>query len=236
MHDYRWFEFVQRPLVARFPLDLDWVAGGREWAAGAERWPFLGPEEAERWLNDIRQVPKKEFKCPRVFVSHRQIDDEWALRIAWLSWEEGFDYWLDIIDLDPERNKQVVAIEQRLDRALSEFEKSVLTAAIIEMALLNCSHVLATMTKHTRGSMWVPYEYGRVKERMPVSMQASCWWDSTTLSNVQPSEYLLLGSIHGKEREIRAWMGDHKKKYLNCHGVRRGPPPTKDEPKALPTG
>jgi hypothetical protein len=105
--DYRWFEFVERPLVARFPLDRDWLAGGREWAAGAERWPFLRPEDADGWLNDIRRVPRKELKCPRVFVSHRQIDDESALRIAWLAWEEGFDYWLDIIDLDPERIRAI---------------------------------------------------------------------------------------------------------------------------------
>jgi hypothetical protein len=239
LEDYRWFEFVHRPLAARFPFDWRWLAGAREWAEGAEQIFSLDPPAARRWLNQIRQAPKKKdtAPCPRVFVSHRQADDAWALRIAWLAWDEGFDYWLDVIHLDPERNQQVATLEQKLGRALSDFERSILTAAIIEMALLNCTHVLAVMTDKTKGSQWVPYEYGRTKDATPISIQASCWWDSTTLQNSKPPEYLYLGPIHGNESAIRSWLYGQKQQYPNCLGKPRGlwPRPI-PVPGPLPTG
>lgn len=234
MEDYRWLDFVDAPLPARFP-EAEWLAGAREWAEGAERFPGISPEAAERWLDSIRQADRKPFKCPRVFVSHRQIDKDYALRIAWLAWEEGFDYWLDIIDLAPALDKQIEAIEKRQGYTITEFQKSVLTAAIIEMALLNCTHVLAAITRETKGSMWIPYEYGRVKEKLPICVRASCWWDSTSLSNVAPSEYLHLGRIHGKEDDIRVWMRTEKAKYPQCPVGRRGAKPADEEPDKLPT-
>jgi hypothetical protein len=235
MDDYHWFDFVDAPLPARFPR-RDWLVGTEEWAKGAEQLPTLSPERAEQWLDNIRQVPTKKSDCPRVFVSHRQNDKKRALRIAWIAWEEGFDYWLDIIDLAPALDRQIAAVERRHGRKMTEFQKSVLTAAIIEMALLNCTHVLAAITDNTSGSMWVPYEYGRVKEKKLICMHASCWWDTTTLKNVDPSEYLHLGEIHYKEDDIRVWMRRHKTKYKKCEGVKRGDQPAEEEPDRLPTG
>jgi hypothetical protein len=234
MYDYRWFESVEVPLPTRFPR-AEWVTGIDEWAQGAERLPGISPEGAEQWLDSIRRVPRKTFTCPRVFVSHRQADKCCALRIAWLAWEEGFDYWLDIIDLAPALDKQIEAIEQQQGYPITEFQKSVLTAAIIEMALLNCTHVLATMTDKTKGSMWVPYEYGRIKEKLLICVQASCWWDSSSPSKVALPEYLHLGTIHGKEDDIRTWMRHEKIKYPGCPGGRRGTQPTAKEPDKLPT-
>ncbi len=85
-----------------------------------------------------------------MFVSHRQTDADWALRIAWLAWDEGLDYSLDIIHLDPTHNQQVINLEQTLGRSLSDFEKSVLTAAIIEMPLLNCTRACCNDGQHQR--------------------------------------------------------------------------------------
>jgi hypothetical protein len=235
MEDYRWLDFVDAPLPARFPR-AEWLAGADEWAEGAERLPGMGPAAAQQWLDNIRRARRKTFKCPRVFISYRQTDKDCALRIAWLAWEEGFDYWLDIIDLAPALDKQIEAIEQRHGYPITEFQRSVLTAAIIEMALLNCTHVLATMTGKTRGSMWVPYEYGRVKEEIPICLKASCWWDSTSPCKIELPEYLHLGAVHGIEDDIRTWMRTEKAQYAECKGVRRGAKPADKEPDKLPTG
>jgi hypothetical protein len=233
--DYRWFEFPERPLSARFPLDWPWLAGGQEWAEGAERFPFRNPAEAYRWLHSIRQAPRRPAACPRLFVSHRQTDDAKARRIAWLAWDEGFDYWLDVIDLDPALNQQVVALEGALGRALSKFEKAILTAAIIEMALLNCTQVLAVITSNTKGSQWVPYEYGRVKERTAVGVSASCWWDCAVLKKEDLPEYLHLAAVHDDEPAIRGWLQCHMRQNQQCPGSRRGDW-VGNEPGALRTG
>jgi hypothetical protein len=37
--DYRWFEFVDRPIPERFPRDWPWLAGAEEWAEGARGLP-----------------------------------------------------------------------------------------------------------------------------------------------------------------------------------------------------
>ena len=128
-------------------------------------------EEIELHLNKLRNFPKPSLEsvCPRVFISHKQIDEAEALRIANLASNEGFYYWLDV--LDPNLAAPNVATPP--------VRLAIATAMIIEMALLNCSHVLAVMTKHTKQSAWVPYEYGRVKDRSITSTQCSAWVKST---------------------------------------------------------
>lgn len=236
MDDYRWFDFQHLPFVERFPFSMTWIAGVAEWVAGMGRFPFPSATEANQFLNDIRLAPRAtpKPKCPRLFVSHRQIDEMAARRLAWLAWDEGFDYWLDVIDLDPQRNNQVIALERILGRPLTELERSVLTAAIIEMALLNCTHVIAAMTNNTVGSQWVPYEYGREKDDVPVALQAACWRAPTLPKNYLP-EYLHLGAVLDSEREIRAWLKVQKGNYRACSGSRRGLWPDPVEPDRLPT-
>ena len=53
----------------------------------------------------------------------------------------------DLVDLDPQPNRQLDALERWLRRAANEFEKSILTAAIIEMGLLNCTCALKRATE-----------------------------------------------------------------------------------------
>src|SRR5262245_33482396 len=152
MADYRWYDYQSDPFEFRFPA-FNWIAGRNEWEALIMQFLLGGNlARAQELLNDIRRVALRMPKpppCPRVFISHRQIDEKRARRIAWLAWDERFDYWLDVVDLDPARNKQVKILEKRLGRKLTDIEKSILTAAIIEMALLNCTHVLAVMTDNT---------------------------------------------------------------------------------------
>jgi hypothetical protein len=77
---------------------------------------------------------------------------------------------LDILDPKLKNMKQL---------NLSPQDEAIAIASIIEMGLLNCLHVVATMTPQTRGSLWIPYEYGRVKDVPPVSIQAPSWSHSS---------------------------------------------------------
>ena len=136
--------------------------------------------------------------CPRVFISHRQADIQPALRIAYLATKKKFDYWLDILD------PKIAATT--LPHPLTPYQQAVLIAAIVEMALLNCTHVLAVMTKNVPGTMWIPYEYGRVKDSGLTSVRVAGWFDgSWTVSNMP--EYFHLGQKLYNEAAIRKWFG-----------------------------
>lgn len=220
MADFRWDDFHGEPLVNRFH-QTNWCYGIDEWEAGMQQFPFGGlAEPAREWVREIRRVKDHvpPLSCPRVFISHRQIDERYARCIAHLAATHRFNYWLDVIDLDSARNLQVRQIETMLQRPLTDFERGILTGAIIEMALLNCTHVLAVMTGNTAGSQWVPYEYGRVKEPLPASVEASCWWDTTSLPLGNFPEYMWLGMIHFKASDITAWFDAERRRYQpTCH-------------------
>jgi len=134
-----------------------------------------------------------------VFVSHRQVDRDWALRVAFLAVNEGFDFWLDVLD------PNLQALERQRWRGLTAQQKAVAIALIIEMALLNSTHIIALVTPNSRGSLWIPYEYGRAKEVPPLSLQAGCWKHPKTPDNDFP-EYLHLGVTTCTEDEIRNWL------------------------------
>jgi hypothetical protein len=172
-----------------------------------------------------------------VFVSHRRADKDSALRVACLAWGEGFDYWLDILDLDPLLNKQIKMLERKLGHSLTPLEKSFLLAAIIEMALLNCTHVLALMTLNTAGSLWVPYEYGRMKKKTMRSPSTSCWWDTKSLLKDDLPEYVYLADIHHDEHEICNWFRHElrQRQFAGCSKARQGAWPHKAT-NVLPTG
>jgi hypothetical protein len=136
-----------------------------------------------------RQLPPPPRPC--LFVSHRQADRNEALRAAWVADQEGFDYWLDILDTN-------------LIAATAAVSPPVAIAGIIEMALLNSTHLLALMTPQTKGSEWVPYEYGRVKEPVPVCPKAGCWI-APALTGPTP-EWLELGTKTWSESHIRGWL------------------------------
>ncbi len=184
MNDYFWREFAAQRLWNRFP---DWVFG-----LGLFREYIRAPEQYGRLLSELRSRLDTNFRsrgidCPRLFISHRQTDEARAIEIAALAREHGFFVWLDVED-------PVLA---------GAVANPYLIAILIEMALLNCSHVIALMTPATKGSAWVPYEYGRVKTLGPISSQASAW--------VAPGlrdlpEYLLLGPLHRTQGDIAAWL------------------------------
>jgi hypothetical protein len=136
-------------------------------------------------------------RCPCVFISHRQPDTLYALRIAQLAARNGFDYWVDI--LDPAL--KLLTANPMIPQCLVPL----LTACIIEMALINCTHVLACMTPQSRGSLWMPYEYGRITE-IPGLYRRSCAWQHPLLAVADYPEYMYLGVTARTEPEIEAWL------------------------------
>jgi hypothetical protein len=145
----------------------------------------------------LRPRPPLEMQCPRVFISHRQCDSKEALRVAWLATGEKFDYWLDILD------PNLAAVP--LNRNLTPYQQAILMAAIIEFALLNCTHVLAVMTGNVRGTLWMPYEYGRVKDSALTSVRAAGWFDNSW-NILNTPEYFHLGQMLDSDDAVRHWL------------------------------
>jgi hypothetical protein len=185
--------------LGAFPDD---AIGMPEWSALIESLslPQASPELAESHLADLRKLHaqrsvKLKLDCPRLFISHRQSDKSTALSIAWLANSHRFDYWLDILDPD-------IAAASGFPES---YQKAVLMAAIIEMALLNSTHVVAVMTSNVLGTMWMPYEYGRIKDSALVSVIASGWFDSSWQPLNTP-EYFHLGQQFRRKSEIESWL------------------------------
>jgi len=196
MPNYSWRESEGRPWSDRFP---DWAHGYSQWRRQRESREFLRSLE---WLPRLADGEPHHIRlrCPRVFVSHRRGDVGFAERIAYLASNEGFEFWLDVWD------PQLQALQTQAGFSLTNEHKALAIASVIEMALLNSTHVLAVMSPDTRGSLWVPYEYGRVKDDAVFSFQAACW-PHPALGAPDFPEYLRLGAVHRTESEIRGWFG-----------------------------
>lgn len=216
MANYTWEPYDLGELGDRFPQRPD-IFGTSAWAQGARLLTSAGLTEQFPWLNMISASrPLIPLPCPRVFISHRQSDIPFAKRLAYLADKERFDYWLDVIDLPAEKTKQVKHVEVILGRALTKFEVNVLQAAVIEMALINCTHVVGLMTSQTAGSQWVPYEYGRVDRRGHAKDPATAYCVTTSIKVTDLPEYLHLAPIHKIESEIRAWLRAEKARFVGC--------------------
>lgn len=176
MASYDWREFQGRNWPERFPTN---VRGHTLWRQYLSERPSDLKGLTEEIVKTRQAMAGPSRPC--VFVSHRQADATQAVRIAYLACHVGFDYWLDVLDPTLTAGSSAISTSEKAAAA---------TAAVIEMALLNSSHVLAVITPNTKGSQWVPYEYGRVKAPQAVSLQAACWVDRTT--SVGLPEYLHL--------------------------------------------
>lgn len=194
MANYDYQEYHTKTWLERYP---DGVTGITEWQEQlpGSYWQGFSP------VASVRSAPARgALTRPRIFVSHRRIDVIKATRIAWLADQEGFEFWLDALDPSLMQLQTLIG-----SGAVSPHQAALAIAAIIEMALLNSTHVIATMTSNTQGSQWVPYEYGRAKDVGPITVQAGCWVDHTLSKGYLP-EYLHLGKKTFSEVEIRAWL------------------------------
>ncbi len=165
-------------------------------------------------LAKLRLVRPKPPR-PRVFISHRRADVNLAKRIAYEACKKGFEYWLDVFD------PNLTAAG-----ALSQPAQARAVAVIIEMAILNCTHVVAVMTKHTNGSQWVPYEYGRIKEPALFAVKVAAWIDPKKPPASTP-EYLLLGERLFQQSDLLHWLKRERKGYAKvpCSWGAPIPPP-----------
>jgi len=182
------------------------------------------PDAADRRIGRFDQLveefgrrPPRPLDKPRVFISHRQVDVGPAERIAWLaSREAGMDYWLDVHD--PALIK--IGIAPRSPNY------PLLVASTIEMALLNCTHVIAAHTPYSLLSKWIPYEFGRLKERKIKSKQAAGWFHT----GIHPGgcgEFVLLADILDSDDSVRKWLTGHARPPIQKKPFRQpqAPPP-----------
>src|SRR5262249_35355380 len=123
-------------------------------------------EAFDEFLNDVPDaVIAPPAQC--VFISHQRADTSCGKRVACLSDHCGLDCWLDVFD-------PTLALANQLPQ--HDPRRSVLIAAIIEIALLSSTHVIALHTTNSLASRWVPYELGRAKARNITSLQAAGWF------------------------------------------------------------
>lgn len=172
MTDYNWQDFRDSPLPLRFP----------EWATGREDWRAQSSDLGIKSFQYRGQAPP--LKRPRIFISHKSQDVDIATHVSRIAKDHGLDVWLDV--LDPK-------LRTLSGSHVSQGQSALLIAGIIEVALLNCTQLVAIMTPNTRASRWVPYEYGRVKDEAVMSSDVSAYLSS--LSKNQLPEYMHLGSI-----------------------------------------
>jgi hypothetical protein len=175
--------------------------------SGISNIDLIGERSTEELILTLLLVRLRKYpvlpqdRCPRLFISHRQSDKKYALRIAKLALKNGFACWLDILD----------PVLQRLPyTGIHKDLISFVTACIIEMALINCTHVIACMTPQTRGSLWVPYEYGRIT-RVPSLTRPAAAWVHPDLDKADYPGYMLLGHTTCTEYQIESWLNDERR-------------------------
>ena len=235
MDDYNWQDHESRELGKRFPL-LTWLYGGDAWSQGVMALVQGNKPALNRWLDNISIHRRRvnQFKCPRVFISHRQSDVLEARRVAFEASRAGFDFWLDVIDLPKAKTSQVLRLEKQLHRTLTPFEIALIQAAIIEVALVNCTHVIAVITPNTAGSLWVPYEYGRIDRNTSTIEPAACWCDASRILVRDLPEYLLLAPVHWCAADIGHWLRTELLMFPQCCNRGIDSWPYDEIPPALP--
>jgi hypothetical protein len=206
---YDWAEFRDHSLDSRFP---EWAIGYSLWRDFSYRLESL--EDFKRFQQGMareRERRRGNGVLPngitRVFVSHKQENRDEALRVAWIIQNKGHHFWLDVLEPTLQSNSL----------------RPIQVAGIIEMALLNCSHVIVLITDDSVRSRWIPYEYGRAKEPTPYSLNAASWLHPAI--NQKIPEYLYLGVMTGSEKDIYDWLPP---------ALQPGPPWSGPEPPPLP--
>lgn len=202
---FDWRQVQDRPWRERYFMGE--YVGNNTWLDQQwelERRRGLTLREFTRQLREQGQEVKR-MPQPRtcVFISHRRCDASLAETLG----KEidnrcsgKVDIWLDIW------NPDLRAMEAQFGPgSLSEEDKALETAMIIEMGLVNSTHVLALITKNAHGSRWIPYEYGRVKEGFPFATDAACWLVPDVKDAVL-AEYMHLGLKFRADNEIEQWL------------------------------
>lgn len=155
-------------------------------------------EEYFRQLDSIAQPAQAPTCC--VFISHKSCDVKFADWIARIVVERGFDHWLDV------ENPTLKAVT---GAPITSPYYETLVAALVEIALLNSTHLIAVHTARSHTSMWVPYEIGRAKSRRIFSSPVSGWFQP---GKVEPKagEYNYLMPRLRYRRHITHWLAGQR--------------------------
>ena len=194
MPNYDWRAWDAEPWQLRYP----------HLAIGAAAWAeVFSPEpdrnEMRRWIAVAQTLQSTERPVVRrVFISHCRADTVMAQQAARAARQLGVEYWLDVED----PTLEWLVRHTSLDAST----RSAAIASAIEMALLNCTHVLAVITPGTSGSQWVPYEYGRVEGDAWGDRSAACWTTVHPADATMFAEYLHLGVVARSLDEVRTWL------------------------------
>ncbi len=159
---------------------LDYDSGSSEWndlvrypsrAVGSAEWVALPdlstvpPDEqvlkAMRWLRKLQSASPPSRRCPRIFIAHLEADRLQALKMARIVSECGFNFWLDVLDPQVKRFEVLPAAVRT----------TVATSAVIEMAMLNCTHMVTV----GNASPWLEFACGRIRTRAAYLWQVGSW-------------------------------------------------------------
>jgi len=208
---------------------VEWIRGRAEWRDGAVRIPFRSPRETRLWADNIWLVGTVSAMpaCPRVFISHRQVDYDQALRIAWLADQHRFDFWLDVIDLDPTLDRR--SRHSWLGLADHSRGKSSTGSRGHHGNGASQLHARTGVADRSGALAMDSLRDGRVKQPTLTTDRAASWWNWTTVTtrDLLP-EYVHLGPVLDREIEIENWMDRRSRRiFASCPGARsswnRGP-------------
>jgi hypothetical protein len=139
--------------------------------------------------------PSPRPKTPCMFVSHQRLDTHRGERVACLVDDHGLDSWLDAHD----------PTLMRVNALASDPLRSILIALIVELALLNSTHVIALHTTHSIASRWIPYELARAKARGLTSLQAAGWFEAGQTPKTC-GDYVQLAVMTHNEPQVIDWI------------------------------
>jgi hypothetical protein len=124
-----------------------------------------------------RSFPPSPSRPDCVFVSHQRLDTRRGERVACLVEDHGLDAWLDVHD------PTLMHVNASLYGPL----RSILIAFIVEMALLNSTHVIALHTTHS------------------VSLQAAGWFEPGQTPQTC-GDYVQLAVMTHDEPQVVDWI------------------------------
>ena len=140
----------------------------------------------------------KLLDSPILVFSHQRLDTAYAERIACLAKHHRLHYWLDVHDPH---------LAQANSLPESDPRRSILIAAVIEIALLNSTHITVIHTSNSQQSKWTPYELGRAKAHRILSDQAAGWFEPQCSSSNFGDYVQLIKMFFGGERDLIHWLG-----------------------------
>ena len=194
--DFDWNYDKEETLLYRYS-EIEDLIGNDLWMG-----LFEYQNNIEKWITGATKLlstgsffslARPQSHPKRVFISHRQADYLEAKKAAKMLTGRKINVWLDIYD----PTLQILGSGPGKPTLV----RSLAIALIIEMALINCTHVLALLTQNTRGSMWVPYEYGRIKRGRAFNHEAG----SLHLDKSFDPEYTYLGTRLKHFNDLNHW-------------------------------